>query len=246
MRVLLRYWLLTIAAVGLLAAQRGGAHHGGGGGFSSGGFASRPQSSGYSSFHSGGTTPLSFGAQPRSYGYNVRNRGAYSYPGRYGGPGRSTGINRTLGRRYGYYGLAYYPVFAYGDNWYDPSYYPPYDEQYGPYEQYPQYGLMQDPDVGTVGNYPPPPYYPQAPYYTPPAVSDNDPPPPSAPIVVVLKTGQRVQMESYGIMNGLLWDFSRPSSRRIPLGSIDVPASVKATEEAGGSFPEQFFAANPN
>jgi hypothetical protein len=249
MRMLLKYSLLTMAAVGLLLGQHGGGgHHGGGGGFG-GGFASRPSTSGSSSFNSGrstppsfGSQPRSFGAQPRSYGYSGANRGTYSY---------STGINRTLGRRYGneygrrygYYGLAFYPVFGYGDSWYDPSYYPPYD-QYTPYQEYPQYGLMQDPNVETMGNG----YYPpQAPYYTPPPpVANDDPPPPASPIVVVLKNGQRVQMQSYGIMNGLVWDFSRPNSQRIPMATVDVAASVKATQEAGGRFPEEFFAANPN
>jgi len=236
MRMLLKYLFLTMAVGGLLMAQHGGGHHGGGG------FASAPRSSGNSSFNSGRTTPPSFGAQPRSYGYGGGyaggNRGTYSY---------STGVNRTLGRRYGSerrygrYGLAYYPVFGYGDSWYDPSYYPPYD-QYAPTQEYPQYGLTPDPGVETMGSG----YYRQAPYYSAPPVANNDPPAPAAPIVVVLKNGQRVQMQSYGIMNGLLWDFSRPSSQRIAMANIDVAASVKATEAVGGSFPEEFFAASRN
>jgi hypothetical protein len=257
MRMLLKYSLLAMTAAGLLLAQHGGGgggHHGGGGSFG-GGFASHPSTSGYSGFNSGRAAAPSAGYQPRSYGYIVPNRGTYSY---------STGINRTLGRRYGYgsgrrygyYGLAYYPVFGYGDSWYDPSYYAPYD-QYAPYEdpQYGQYGMMQDPSVEMMGNnsYPQAPY-PQSPYYMAPPMgpqlaqqpAPNDALPPAAPIVVVLKNGQRVQMQSYGIMNGLLWDFGRPNSQRIPMVNIDVAASVKATEEAGGSFPEQFFATNPN
>jgi hypothetical protein len=242
MGMLLKYSILTMAAAGFLLAQHGGGgHHGGGGGGSfGGGFSSRPSSSGSSSFNSGRATAPSTGYQPRSYAYSG-NRGTYSY---------ATGINRTLGRRYGdgygrvrgYYGLAYYPVFGYGDSWYDSSYYPPYD-QYAPNEEYPQYGLAQDPNVETMGSN----YYPPAPYYmAQPPVPADDPPTPAVPIVVVLKTGQRVQMQSYGIMNGLLWDFSRPGSQRIPMANIDVAASVKATQEAGGSFPEEFFAANPN
>jgi hypothetical protein len=242
MRTLLKYWLLTMTAGGVLMAQHGGGHHGGGGGSfgGGGGFASRPSAPAYGGFNSGRAAPPSFGAQPRSYGYG----GTYGNPGRYGstvGPNR---INRTLGRRYGYYGLAYYPAFGYGDSWYDPSYYPPYD-QYASGEQYPQSGLMQAPAVETMGNG----YYPQAPYDAAPAVpygAPDAPPAPAAPIVVVLKNGQKVEMQSYGIMNGLLWDFSRPNSRRIPLASIDVAASVKASEAVGGSFPEEFFAVNPN
>ncbi len=240
-----------MSATALLLAQHGGGgggHHGGGGsGGFSGGFAARSSGSASSGFSSGRATAPSSSYQPRSYGYGYGSatRGTYSY---------STGVNRTLGgrygngygygygRRYGYYGLAYYPVFGYGDSWYDPSYYAPYD-QYAPYEEYPQYGLMQDPNVEAMGN----PYPPQGPYYmAPPPAPVNDPPPaPSAPIVVVLKNGQRIQMQSYGIMNGLFWDFSRPNSQRIPMASIDVAASVKATQEAGGSFPEEFFEGSP-
>jgi len=234
---------LTMSATALLLAQHGGGggHHGGGGGGFSGGFAARSSGPAASGFNGGRAAAPSSGYQPRSYayGYTNANRGTYSY---------STGLNRTLGgrhgygngygRRYGYYGLAYYPVFGYGDGWYDSSYYPPYD-QYAPYQEYPQYGLMQDPNVEVMGN----PYAQQAPYYTPPPPAPvYDPPaPPSSPIIVVLKNGQRIQMQSYGIMNGLFWDFSRPNSQRIPMASIDVAASVKATQEAGGSFPEEFF-----
>jgi hypothetical protein len=172
-------------------------------------------------------------------GYSGINLGAYQNSIHYGWAPGPTRVNRTIGRRYGSYGLAYYPYFGYGgDNWYDPSYYAPYD-QYPQYEQYPQYP-MGDPGVGTMQN-----YYPPIPYDGGPLPQESDPQLPGSPIVVVLKSGQKIEMQSYGIMNNLLWDFSRPNSRRIPLASIDVAASVKATEAAGGTFPEQFFAANP-
>jgi hypothetical protein len=257
MSMLLKYSVLTMAAAGLLLAQHGGGggggHHGGGGGFGGGGFASH-SSGGYSGVSSGRSASPSTGYRPRSYSYNYGNYGAVNR-GTYG-YGYSTGVNRTLGtrygygyggygygRRYGYYGLAYYPFFGYGDSWYDPSYYPPYD-QYAPYDAYPAYGApMQDPNVEMMGSN----NYPQGPYYmAPPPVASNDALPPADPIVVVLKNGQRVQMQSYGIMNGLLWDFSRPNSKRIPMASIDVAASVKATQEVGGSFPEQFFGVGGN
>jgi hypothetical protein len=249
MRLVLKFLVLTMSAAGLVLAQRGGGgggHHGGsGGGSFGGGYAARPSVSG--GFSSGrAVTPPASGYPARSYGY----ASGYGYPNR-GGYNYSTGVNRTIGRpygygygrRYGYYGLAYYPVFGYGDSWYDPSYYAPYD-QYAPYQEYPQYGLTPDPNVEVVGN----PYVQQAPYAMPARpVPMNDPPaPPAAPIVVVLKNGQHIQMQSYGIMNGLLWDFSRPNSQRIPMASIDVAASVRATQAVGGSFPEEFFAANPN
>jgi hypothetical protein len=61
--------------------------------------------------------------------------------------------------------------------------------------------------------------------------------PPVAPITVVLRDGQRLQVASYAVMDRVFWDFSRQPARRIPLANIDVAASTKATEAAGGEFP---------
>jgi hypothetical protein len=66
----------------------------------------------------------------------------------------------------------------------------------------------------------------------------QDAPPPVAPITVVLRDGQRLQVASYAVMNQVFWDFSRQPARRIPVANIDVAASTKATEAAGGEFPE--------
>jgi hypothetical protein len=62
--------------------------------------------------------------------------------------------------------------------------------------------------------------------------------PPVAPITVVLRDGQRLQVASYAVMNQVFWDFSQQPARRIPVANIDVAASAKATEAAGGEFPE--------
>jgi hypothetical protein len=223
----------------------GGGHHGGSSGFGGGGFsshASRP-SSGYSGVTGYRSTIPSANF---SSGYSQANSNSYRY-GAYSGLNR---INRTIGRpvRYPYYGFAYYPLFGFNDGFYDPS---NYYEPYSPYAPDVQYGLPPDPSVEMLGNpYPQAPYpeqYPGPSQYPGPynAVPYSDPAPPAVPIIVVLKTGQKIEILNYGIMNNLLWDFSKPNSRRIPLSSIDVPASVKATEAAGGSFPEEFFEALP-
>lgn len=62
--------------------------------------------------------------------------------------------------------------------------------------------------------------------------------PPETPITVVLRDGRRLQVASYAVMDRVFWDFSRQPARRIPLANIDVAASTKATEAAGGEFPE--------
>ncbi len=62
--------------------------------------------------------------------------------------------------------------------------------------------------------------------------------PPVAPITVVLRDGSRLQVASYAVMNRVFWDFSRQPARRIAVADIDVAASTKATEAAGGEFPE--------
>ena len=75
---------------------------------------------------------------------------------------------------------------------------------------------------------PPPPAAAQAP---------RDPPPVAA-ITVVLRDGRQLHVVSYAVMNQVFWDFSQQTARRIPVADIDVAASTKATEAAGGEFPE--------
>jgi hypothetical protein len=71
------------------------------------------------------------------------------------------------------------------------------------------------------------------------------PDPPSLPIILILKSGQKLEVQNYAIVDGMFWDFSKPNSKRIPLANIDLAASEKATEASGGSFPEDSFGANP-
>jgi hypothetical protein len=58
------------------------------------------------------------------------------------------------------------------------------------------------------------------------------------PVVAVLKDGRRLSIESYAVMNGYLWDFSKQPVRKIPVGSIDVAESIKASEANGTEFPD--------
>lgn len=87
----------------------------------------------------------------------------------------------------------------------------------------------------------------QQPPWTPaPAASMADSQPqPQVPIVLVLRSGARVSVANYAIMNGNLWDFSKQPARKIPLSTVNVAASESATEQAGGEFP-QLGAAPPS
>jgi hypothetical protein len=174
-------------------------------------------------------------------------------PGRarwgYGG-GYGYGYYNGYGR--GYYRYRSYP-FAY---WLTPYYYPGlfYDTgpYYGSYDSYPY-------DMGDVAQNPyvpeqelsqnaPPPYYP--PYGPPPPNYYSNPPPstpppnaqssqtqPSPPLTLILRNGEKLQVQNYAVMGQTFWDFSKQPARKIPIGSIDLPASAKATEASGAEFP---------
>lgn len=77
---------------------------------------------------------------------------------------------------------------------------------------------------------PPPPE--QAPVAAP------EPSTPQPSVSVILKNGQQISIQSYAVMNGFLWDFSKQPVRKIPLSNIDIPASTKATEANGAEFPQ--------
>jgi hypothetical protein len=61
---------------------------------------------------------------------------------------------------------------------------------------------------------------------------------PTHPIKLVLRNGTTVTVQNYALMKGIFWDFSATPIKRIPVSSVDVSASRRATEEAGGEFPE--------
>lgn len=78
----------------------------------------------------------------------------------------------------------------------------------------------------------------QAPPAPPASVEVPQDAPPVVPVVLVLRDGKQVKVSSYAVMNTVFWDFSQQPARRIPVANIDVAASKKATETAGGEFPE--------
>jgi len=62
--------------------------------------------------------------------------------------------------------------------------------------------------------------------------------PPSIPLTLILRDGQQLQVQNYAVMDHMFWDFTRQPTRKIPISSIDISASARATEAKGGEFPE--------
>jgi hypothetical protein len=159
-------------------------------------------------------------------------------------PGWGRGTNRRPERGErgrGYVGLGYYPFLGYGyydDDSFAPSYYS--DQQPEP-DYVPEYEPAPEPDYY---QYPPIPYA-MNPDQLAPAPAMNEPEQPSTPVTLILKNGQKLEVRNYAIMNGVFWDFTKQNSKRIPLSEIDEVASAKATDEAGGAFPEESFAISP-
>jgi hypothetical protein len=64
------------------------------------------------------------------------------------------------------------------------------------------------------------------------------PQPPPVPLTLVLRNGEKLQVQNYAVTNSTLWDFTQRGTRKIPLSNIDLQASAKATEANGGEFPQ--------
>jgi hypothetical protein len=75
----------------------------------------------------------------------------------------------------------------------------------------------------------------------PPVTAAPQPAPaaPSAPpVTVILTSGQNLQVQNYAVVGDTFWDFSSQPVRKIPVSSIDLAASIKATEANGAEFPK--------
>jgi hypothetical protein len=69
-----------------------------------------------------------------------------------------------------------------------------------------------------------------------PAAQPSAPPP--VPLTLVLRDGQQLQVQNYAVTDNTFWDFADRGTRKIPLASIDIAASAKATQANGGEFPQ--------
>ncbi len=146
----------------------------------------------------------------------------------------------------------YYPYFGFG---FDPSLntFPSYNETIDPNAQ--AFAAAQDSlgeqiqqlaaeldsvkrQVNTPAPFAPPATPPPPPAMSPGPYAADSASQTTPPITVVLKNGQRLSVQSYAVMNGLLWDFSKQPVRKIPVSTIDIPESVKASEANGTEFPD--------
>ncbi len=219
-----RVFLLStlIAATGAnLPAQRGFAH----------GFTAAPGPTGLRGISPGGH-PISV---PRSYPAPLGLRSpAAGYTGIRPGALRSRGDYRRV--PYAYFATPYYyPFLDYSSAPYGGG---PYDVP--PEDANAQASLMAENALGEQiqrlsAEIDQMKYGQQA---QAPGPQQQDSQPPQVPITLVLRNGQQLQVQNYAIMNQTFWDFSSQPARRIPMSSIDIPASARATETNGGEFPQ--------
>ena len=221
---------LTLGSAGLLMAQ-----HGGGAGHGSSGHVAE-----HSNFSRGAVPPT----LPAPIG--LQNLGSSGYTGINPGALRSNGGNHLVSRRRSYIagGYLYAPYYPYSDF---SSYPNDYGYGYGPSDDVT--AQSSDATANLLGEQiqrlaaevedlraqqqgmPPVPYAPTS-------SAQKEPDAAADPITVVLNNGQEMKVQSYAVMDGTFWDFSKQPAHRIPISSINVAASTKATESAGGEFPQ--------
>lgn len=251
-----RWVLLAALGAALMAmpcwAQRGGGGHGGfGGGHASfgghGGFA-HPMGGGFhGSMRPGGFSGGRWGGRPWGGG---SGNGFHHYP--YGGYCRGGNCfyhhYYNYGYGYGYpgYGYGYWPYAYAGWGW-DYPWFDDYDDS----DNYQSQAAPND-------------YYSQPPssnYYAPPDYQSqaeidrlhdevarlrdqmhNIPRPPEPkeaapePTQLVFADKHTEQVENYAIVRQNLWIFDGTRTRKVPLSSLDIPATQKANENQGVDF----------
>ncbi|HZS57335.1 MAG TPA: hypothetical protein VFA65_23245 [Bryobacteraceae bacterium] len=74
--------------------------------------------------------------------------------------------------------------------------------------------------------------------YPPPPAAPQQEAQPSIPVTLVLRSGEQLQVQNYAVTGDSFWAFAQHGTRKIPLASIDLPASAKATQANGGDFPQ--------
>jgi hypothetical protein len=257
MRKLAMTFLFLLLTSTTAFAQRGGGH---GSGFHGGGFGGHGFAGG--AYHGG-----SWGSGRGYYAGRGYYRGR-SYYGARGYYGRGWYGGRSWYGRGWYSGRGWYGRGWYGPGWYGYGWglgiYPGYANPYGLLDydssanEYPPYDLSQganaqgalmaenalgeqiqrlsaEVDQLKSAQQPRPPAYP-TPSVPAPNQEEQTPTPP--PITLVLRTGQQLQVRNYAVMDHVFWDFTRETARKIPISSVDIGASIKATEANDAEFPQ--------
>jgi hypothetical protein len=131
------------------------------------------------------------------------------------------------------YGSSGYPAYSAG---YEQPAPPPEDNALG--EQIAQLSAQVNDLQNQLGQ--------RAPAEPPAPAAQETPQPPSPPLTVVLTNGKTLQVQNYAVMENALWDLSSQPVHKIPISSIDIPASTKASEANGTEFPNLSFAKSPS
>jgi len=195
----------------VVVGHSGGGFIGSHAAFTGGGFA------GGSRFGSGthpGVGSRSFRGHRYGSGYRFRNRWGYGYP---------------------YYGYPYYGYYdPFLDSWWwdsGSSSDQDYAQQEQMAEQMNEENLeeqqmldQQDQDA----------YAPRArrdPQPSREETARNDP-----ATMLVFRNGQQREIQNYAIVDGMLWNFTKSRTERIPLAVLDIPATVRANDDRGVDF----------
>jgi hypothetical protein len=242
--LILAAFLLSISLLPV-CAQRGG--HGGGGG-SHGGFGGGHAVSGGGHSFSGGGFSGSHGiagSHMGSYGGSRFTSRAFANRGYYGNryPGWSGGTRVTIRTRcpgcFGYgYGYPYYPYYGFYDPfWWSDSGYDDDDanqrqmaSQMNQENLEEQQMLAQEQRDGDQDMYAPR-HGPRAAQPSQEEHAQNDP-----PTVLVFRDQHQREIQNYAITDGILWNFAGSHTEKIPLATLDIPATVKANDDRGIDF----------
>lgn len=138
---------------------------------------------------------------------------------------------------FGYFAGPYFPLWDYSD--YSYSGYPAYSAGYDQPAPMPEDNALGEQiaqlsaQVNDLQNQ----LAQRAPSDSPVAPAQETPQAAAPPLTVVLTNGKTLQVQNYAVMENALWDLSSQPVRKIPISTIDIPASTKATEANGTEFP---------
>ena len=250
--------LIPVAVSLVIAGPPGGYGSSGGGGHTSGGGQHGSSAAHYGSSPYSGTTSSISGPAPlgASGPAPVGASGSF-FPSRYPAgangsltPGRGNHGGQVGGRRPYQYGLLFAP-YAYGYGDYGNGYY-----DNGDYTESPNYQTNNtEPQVSQsmealdhtvrqltaeiekLNSQQQQTTQDPSPELSSPPPMEQDPQS-IVPVTLVLQNGRKLQVRNYAVTDGLFWDFSKQPATKIPVSSIDVAASVKATQAEGGEFPD--------
>lgn len=67
-----------------------------------------------------------------------------------------------------------------------------------------------------------------------PAAAQKEAPP--VPTTLIFRDGRRSEVTNYAIVGGTLWIFNDQRARKVPVASLDIPATQQANEDRGVDF----------